>query len=379
MNDCTGFLRRERNVHSCPEPTCEHNVGKGFARLEDLIVHISQVHTGTGDERCRHNETACYDFVLPTKFQGIDMNAYLDTGASCNIAALEFVNENRLSLHRHKRPKRISAPGGCITSIGTVTARVQFMSKGVRVKQVFEVIENCVHHVILGSEFVRKFDIFRSHMDKLRRVLRGTGPKGLLAVGTRRDDNLVPGTLKGNGVRALADTCADANIISTRLLNSYNIKMDEDTAAQVEFERVDGSRIWSKGIVRDVEWAFAEDGVPHKLDFYVLDDIDYDVILGKDFLFGIDAFNRYPHLLGPKRGPVDVMYVLQWAGGTLSKKFTKLLSKGRGKQQGVSERRRHNQEWEDEHSRRAAVEAWIASLPEECREAAWIEEKKLRR
>jgi hypothetical protein len=137
----------------------------------------------------------------------------------------------------------------------------------------------------------------------------------LHAVGTQRREHLVPGTVAGKGVRALVDTCADANIISAQLAAWYKIEIDEDPGAQVEFQRVDGSRIQSKGIVRDLEWAFAADGASHKLDFYVLDDVDYHIILGKDFLFSSNAFQKYPNLLRSKRRSMDGMYVLHWVGG----------------------------------------------------------------
>jgi hypothetical protein len=72
---------------------------------------------------------------------------------------------------------------------------------------------------------------------------------------------------------------------------------------------VDGSI--AQSIVRDIEWAFTGEGTPHIWYFPVFESVDFHVILGKDFLFEINVFARYPIFLGWCDGLMDGLYVMQ--------------------------------------------------------------------
>ena len=161
-----------------------------------------------------------YNLTRPGKLQYIDVKAYVDTGAGCSAVSSHLVKSIGLPIHRYKRPKRIPVRGGYIVSLGTITSPFQYkgeqrwLSKQ-QVKQqragkswlrgpwvprrfwvdihdfetpdrdsdpnnsetdhdnglqfedrpptkelMLEVIEDCPRDLILGAEFIHKFEIF---------------------------------------------------------------------------------------------------------------------------------------------------------------------------------------------------------------------------
>jgi hypothetical protein len=166
-------------------------------------------------------EGKLYDESRAGKLQYIDVKAYVDTRARCSAVSSHLVKACGLPINRYKRPKSIPVPGGYIISLGTVTN--PFLYRGERrwlskqqVKQprvekswlrgpwvprrfwvdihdfetpdsdsdsndsemekensmqsedgepptkdmMLEVIDDCPRDLILGAEFINKFDIF---------------------------------------------------------------------------------------------------------------------------------------------------------------------------------------------------------------------------
>lgn len=182
-------------------------------------------------------EGKLYDETRAGKLQYIDVKAYVDTRARCSAVSSHLVKACGLPITRHKRPKSVPVPGGYIISLGTVTN--PFLYRGERrwlskqqVKQprvekswlrgpwvprrfwvdihdfetpdsdsdsndsetekdnwvqfeggpptkelMLEVIEDCPRDLILGAEFIHKFDIFTKRRFRV------------LSVGTRSESS----------------------------------------------------------------------------------------------------------------------------------------------------------------------------------------------
>ncbi|PMD40972.1 hypothetical protein L207DRAFT_347741 [Hyaloscypha variabilis F] len=70
-----------------------------------------------------------YNPNLPTQFQYLSVKAYVDTAAGCNAVSSQFANSIGLPIRRYRQPKRIPVPGGFIISIGTTAAPFQYEGK----------------------------------------------------------------------------------------------------------------------------------------------------------------------------------------------------------------------------------------------------------
>jgi hypothetical protein len=161
-----------------------------------------------------------YDLTQPGKLQYINVKAYVDTSAGCSAVSSHLAKSIGLPIHRYKRPKRIPVPGGYIISLGTLVSpfqykgeprwlskqqvkqrragkswlrgswvprrfwvdihdfetpdsdsdsndsetdygnRLQFKDRPPTKKLMLEVVEDCPRDLILGAEFIHKFEIF---------------------------------------------------------------------------------------------------------------------------------------------------------------------------------------------------------------------------
>jgi hypothetical protein len=70
-----------------------------------------------------------YDQTRAGQVQYLDVKAYIDTAAGCNAVSSQFAKAIGLPIRRYRQPKRLSVPGGYILSIGTTTSPFQYEGK----------------------------------------------------------------------------------------------------------------------------------------------------------------------------------------------------------------------------------------------------------
>jgi len=67
-----------------------------------------------------------YNQTRPDKIQYLDVKAYVDTAAGCSAVSSHLVKSIGLPIRRYKQPKKIPVPGGYIISLGTITSPFQY-------------------------------------------------------------------------------------------------------------------------------------------------------------------------------------------------------------------------------------------------------------
>jgi hypothetical protein len=118
------------------------------------------------------------------------------------------------------------------------------------------------------------------------------------------------------------------------LRRGFKILDQEDVRAELEF--VDGSRAFTRGIVKDVGWSFGDSHTFHQRDFHVLDDLPVDIVLNNDLLFDVGAFSMYNSSFYDKDDiGADVYFELSlvrqvgWLSSRLQKIFRRKTLEGR--------------------------------------------------
>ncbi|KAL2837484.1 hypothetical protein BJY01DRAFT_251443 [Aspergillus pseudoustus] len=79
-------------------------------------------------------------------------------------------------------------------------------------------------------------------------------------------------------------------LISRAYARKLGLIINRDLENRLDVEFADGSSDWTSGVVHDVAWRVG--GRTVRCDFQVLDDPCVDVILSKDYLFGLDVFSE---------------------------------------------------------------------------------------
>lgn len=127
---------------------------------------------------------------------------------------------------------------------------------------------------------------------------------------TRRRIMVLPGLINGSKVSALPDTGAGRNMMSERFARSQKIQVRRGPESRSTYKLANGRSVRSRGIAV-VRWKFGEKEVEeYKLEFHILPDCVYDVIIGQEFLEASDTLSANRHRLQLQEStPRDVRYV----------------------------------------------------------------------
>jgi hypothetical protein len=167
----------------------------------------------------------------------------------------------------------------------------------------FLVLPRCVKDVILGSPFLQLTKLFERHAHRIVRKIREF--PGFQACYTASQERVV-GLLDGELVHALPDTGSDVMLISETYAKRRGLHVDRGLHHCFPLTFADGSQSWTSGIAKDVSWQYGTDGGEFTLcDFYVLKDLQCDVLLSYDFLHRNDAFSLHEQWMDLLEDPTD--------------------------------------------------------------------------
>jgi predicted aspartyl protease len=126
---------------------------------------------------------------------------------------------------------------------------------------------------------------------------------------SRRRIMVLPGLVNGSEALALPDTGAARNMMSERYARSNNIAIQGSSAHRTTYKLANGRSVRSKGKVI-VQWKFKGGAQVYELEFQILSDCVYDVIIGQEFLKTSETLCANRHRLQiQKSTPRDVRYV----------------------------------------------------------------------
>ena len=156
---------------------------------------------------------------------------------------------------------------------------------------------------------------------------------GVKLLGSQRQR--VRGSLDGERAVAVPDTGSDLMLVSTAYAMQRGFKISGQKDYRLELEFVDGSRAFTRGLVKDVDWSFDDSDTSYPCDFLVLDNLSVDVVLSKNFLLGVSAFSVYNSSFFDEddvstEGYVELSLVRQisWLSNRIQKAFGRKTQEG---------------------------------------------------
>ena len=280
------LLQHHSHMPSSPSASLEDKA----ATMADASTHSS---TQSTDVRQLH---------VHGSINTITVTAIPDFGSGFDIMSAETAQLHGLPINRQQAHSYTLPSGKVKQFLGTVTAQWRFSGETTPYTRTFHILQGCVHPVILGKEFLRATETFSRHVRRIKvaivRSIRSI--RRLLLVDhfksiTQTNERML-GLINGRPVPGFADTCSDISIIKRSVARTLGLNILEGPAHRIEVEFVDGSRAFTTGLVKDVQWCFSASLSPkdmHGVDFHIMDDIPCAVILDKWLLWDNRAFIDY--------------------------------------------------------------------------------------
>ena len=224
---------------------------------------------------------------------GAEISCLPDRGAGCNFMSLQHAELHGIPIIAPDPNSKITRLGNGkeVEIAGHATLPFSFKGETESHQLDFLILPRCVKDVILGSPFLRLTKLFEHHAHRIvRKIRRWSGAQACYTASQER----VVGMLDGELVHALPDTGSDVMLVSEAYAKRRGLHIDQGAHYCFPLTFADGSQSWTSGIVKDVRWQYGTDGGKSSLvDFYVLKDLQCDVLLSYDFLHRTDAFTLH--------------------------------------------------------------------------------------
>ncbi|TGJ81554.1 hypothetical protein E0Z10_g7192 [Xylaria hypoxylon] len=277
--------------------------------------------------------------IIGSDADAVEIMTCPDSGSDENIISLEFVHRLGLKIHGSgHEPRRFSLANGKITeAIGQVTAQCSFSAGSPSDISIFDcffhVFKSLAVPVIIGMEFLEQTETLSKHRDRLvEQLVPSMQALRVNSVGRPRR-NLICSLNTYVGC-ASADTGSDLDLVSLRFARygAFNIK-----PAHEQLEFADCSVGHTSGVIKvsfcvgDVE-GFLPCGNIVRLEFYVLEDLNVDILLGQDTVDVLNVFSLYTEYFIPsipKLGGSNVNIISH--KGTLERLASKIVDKMKDK------------------------------------------------
>lgn len=259
----------------------------GIERREDLR-NARAVTSTVG----KINPATKYHYEVPGYLNGAQVLAFPDTGAEMNVISLDFAIQNKIIIQRDSQHEFQLPSGKVSQSVGMVHLPWRFANEPEVFDISFSVLPNCTHNVIISGKFLNVTQTLTKFVHRIKTKLLPFQPcLGVKLLGSQRQR--VWGLLNGQRTAAVPDTGSDVMLISTAYAKQRGFKIFRQNDCRLELEFADGSRAFTRGLVKDVGWSFDDSDTSYQCDFYVLDNLPVDVVLSNYFLFGVNAFLEY--------------------------------------------------------------------------------------
>jgi hypothetical protein len=224
---------------------------------------------------------------------GTEVPCLPDKGAACNFMSLQHAERHGIPITPPDPHSRITKLGNGkqVETAGHATLSFSFKGETESHQLEFVVLPRCIKDVILGSPFLRLTKLFEHHAHRIVRKMRKFS--GLQACYTASQERVV-GMLDGELVHALPDTGSDVKLVSEDYAKRRGLPINHDSHYCFPLTFADGSKSWTSGLAKDVSWQYGTEGGKTTLcDFYVLKDLQCDVLLSYDFLHRTEAFSLH--------------------------------------------------------------------------------------
>ena len=231
-------------------------------------------------------------YEVPGNLNGAQVTAFPDTGAEKNVISLDFAVRNKINIQRDSQLEFQLPTGKVSRSVGTAYLPWRFSHESKVFNILFSVLPKCTHDVIIGGNFLKFTQTLTKFARRIKTKLLPFPPRlGVKLLGSQKQR--VRGSLDGEHVVAVPDTGSDVMLVSTAYAKQRGFRIFGQNDCRSELEFADGSRAFTRGLVKDIDWSFDDSDTSYQCDFHVLDNLSVDVVLSNDFLFNVNAFSGY--------------------------------------------------------------------------------------
>ncbi|KAF4625629.1 hypothetical protein G7Y89_g12535 [Cudoniella acicularis] len=243
--------------------------------------------------------------TLPVHLGEVPVNATPDTGSDDNAVSAAFAEELGLQVDvsRNCLASFQLANGREIKSSGIASTTCTFRQGSNRQTSttiVFHIFAQLAVPIIIGMKFLQATETLTKYSDRLAISLHQTPLVLPRILHLNRPQQRLRCYLGIDLAYANADTGAEMNLISPAFAAQRGLKVDKPDSGHQEVVLADGSRASISGKLRERFYTFDKPSKKFvsrlkaaEKDFYVLDGLTTDVLLGNDLLFEISAFSEH--------------------------------------------------------------------------------------
>jgi hypothetical protein len=223
---------------------------------------------------------------------GQQTGSFPDSGAPANFLSKTYADKLGVPIRSESSRWFKTGIGNAFQSLGTVIVPFSFEGEREQYPLEFHVMSRALRDVVLGGPFLRLTKTLSHFKHRITRKLRHLRlPQVCYVQGLQQQ---IFGYVDGEFTEALPDTGSDILAMSTEYAKRRSLHIDDSEEHRIEILFADGSVGTTRGIVKDVAWEFASSpSEVYRKGFYVLDDLECDVLLNYDFLEETDAFSYY--------------------------------------------------------------------------------------
>lgn len=236
----------------------------------------------------------CQIYGVEGDLNGIPAFASIATESRHNVVSSSFIRECGLT-SESSRTAGQNARGLKIGSEGSIKATWTFSEDdGSDHQATFEVLPHCPHSILLGQDFVQRTKTLTTNWHRVRRKdVESTLDPSVNLFG--QSSFCVFGSISGEPIHALAATGCERSLVSAKFVQRRKAHRGIFGSKKAHVAFVDGTTAQTHGRIAGV-WAFGDDPYADAflVEFGILPDLPYDVVLGQDLLFGTNAFLNYP-------------------------------------------------------------------------------------
>lgn len=231
-------------------------------------------------------------YVLPGKMNNCRVCALPDTGAERNIMSIAFAKKFGFWIDNSETHSFVLPNNKTTKSLGTVTEPYYFEEEAEPHTVKFDILRHPPHDLILGDLFLSRTETLTTNSHRLQKeLLANLNFRPFCSMNSSR--TRLAGKLGGENALALPDTGCMANLISLNYALEHGLRISTAREDRGYLRYADGQVEPTIGRVT-IPWAFADQPEDSfMVDFEVVADCRYDVILGQHTLLDEQAYTKH--------------------------------------------------------------------------------------
>ena len=253
---------------------------------------------------------------LPILISQTEINSRPDSGSEENIMSASLVTQLGLVMKtspEHRREFRM-ANGKMVKALGRTAAHCTFPTDpALKLYCLFYVFESLISPTIMGMAFLERTGTLTEYRYRLKpRTTSPTVPIQLCSIDYPR--RRLYCLADEQPEFANADTGSEVDLISSTFAKERNFTVADVDLPDSMVQFADGSTSQLLGkVVISISLGKSE-SPPHIREFYILDGLSCDILLGEDFLDQVSAFTTYKYAISidDEDDGIGEVYTITW-------------------------------------------------------------------